>query len=223
MPDAGSEVGGRSRCFIKVRDKKILEARSRRNAKSNKTASFHQSSQHFVDGLVAPDMARTKKSNIGYKHEKSGTRKPQIVPRRQRIATLAKGENSSVSKSPSNMTAATALIKSGNKRLTPFQSRVLLALCQVPKGKVTTYKYLSDAIGCGSSQAVGQALKRNPYAPIVPCHRVIQSDLTMGGFGGTRAGEKIDKKIALLESERVMFCDNGHIDPTCIYKFDQSK
>lgn len=125
----------------------------------------------------------------------------------------------------SNMTtAAKALLASGNKKLSPFQLKVLAALCQVPKGKVTTYKYLSDSVGCGSSQAVGQALKRNPYAPTVPCHRVIQSDLTMGGFGGTRSGTKIDKKIALLESEGVVFCQGSggdvKVDSTCIYKFD---
>jgi len=122
-------------------------------------------------------------------------------------------------RSASTMTTATALIKSGNTTLTPFQTRVYLALCEVPEGKVTTYKYLSNAIGCGSSQAVGQALKRNPYAPTVPCHRVIQSDLSMGGFGGTRFGEKIDKKIHLLESEGVVFREDGCVDPTCIYMY----
>ena len=84
---------------------------------------------------------------------------------------------------------------------------------------MTTYKYLSNAVGCGSSQAVGQALKNNPYAPTVPCHRVIQSDLSIGGFGGARRGEKIDKKIQLLESEGVIFRENGSVDPCCLYKF----
>jgi methylated-DNA-[protein]-cysteine S-methyltransferase len=112
-----------------------------------------------------------------------------------------------------------ALIKGQSLKLTPFQTKVLLALCQVPEGKVTTYKYLSDSIHCKSSQAVGQALKRNPYAPIVPCHRVIQSHLSLGGFGGTRVGSKIDKKIELLESEGVRIGQDGKVDSKFIYKF----
>jgi methylated-DNA-[protein]-cysteine S-methyltransferase len=96
--------------------------------------------------------------------------------------------------------------------------KVYQALCQVPKGKTTTYKYLAKAVGCRSSQAVGQALKRNPYAPTVPCHRVIQSDRKIGGFGGCRVGDKIYKKESLLKSEGVDFLENGSVDPKCIVK-----
>ena len=113
---------------------------------------------------------------------------------------------------------ARALLASGKVKLTPFQIKVYEALCQVPEGKATTYKYLADAIGCRSSQAVGQALKRNPYAPIIPCHRVVQSNMMMGGFGGCRAGDKIDKKKHLLTSEGVLFLENDNVDPKCIFK-----
>lgn len=114
---------------------------------------------------------------------------------------------------------ARSLLASGKAKLTPFQIKVYQALCQVPEGKATTYKYLANAIGCISSQAVGQALKRNPYAPTVPCHRVIQSDRKMGGFGGCRVGDKICKKEFLLKSEGVEFLENGSVDPRCIFKF----
>jgi methylated-DNA-[protein]-cysteine S-methyltransferase len=114
---------------------------------------------------------------------------------------------------------AKALLASGKVKLTPFQIKVYQALCQVPEGKATTYKYLANAIGCRSSQAVGQALKRNPYAPTVPCHRVIQSDRKMGGFGGCRVGDKICKKKFLLKSEGVEFSENGNVDPKCIFMF----
>jgi len=53
-------------------------------------------------------------------------------------------------------------------RITPFQRRVFEALMRVPAGKVTTYKALGEAVGCGSGQAIGQAMKRNPFAPAVP-------------------------------------------------------
>jgi O-6-methylguanine DNA methyltransferase len=82
----------------------------------------------------------------------------------------------------------------------------------VPKGKVTTYKEIGDAIG-GSSivyRAVGVALKCNPYAPVVPCHRVVASDGRIGGFHGETAGPMIMKKIRLLQSEGVRV-ENGRI------------
>jgi methylated-DNA-[protein]-cysteine S-methyltransferase len=49
---------------------------------------------------------------------------------------------------------------------------------------------------------VGQALKRNPFAPEVPCHRVVASDGSLGGFHGERQGEMIERKRRLLEEER---------------------
>ena len=102
---------------------------------------------------------------------------------------------------------------------TPFQVKVYAALCRVPKGRVTTYKHLAASIACGSSQAVGQALRRNPYAPRVPCHRVVKSDRSIGGFFGATSGEKIREKIQLLQSEGVTFGESGKVDPTCIYTF----
>eukprot|EP00128_Syssomonas_multiformis_P008617 Colp12_sorted_trinity150504_noHs@34735 len=75
---------------------------------------------------------------------------------------------------------------------TQFQSRIYKLLQTVPSGQVTTYKHLAAAAGCGSTQAVGQALKRNPWGlfdcqdpvKMVPCHRVVSSDLSLGGFSG---------------------------------------
>ena len=64
-------------------------------------------------------------------------------------------------------------------KMTDFQKRVYDALLLIPEGKVTTYKILADFIGCRSSQAIGQALTRNPHAPLVPCHRVIKTDRTI--------------------------------------------
>jgi methylated-DNA-[protein]-cysteine S-methyltransferase len=104
---------------------------------------------------------------------------------------------------------------------TPFQSRVYLAVCRIPEGQVTTYKNIATHIDCKSCQAVGQALKRNPYAPGVPCHRVVASDLTLGGFFGvTKPGAKMDIKIIMLRQEGVRFQDDGRIDPECLYGFD---
>ena len=74
---------------------------------------------------------------------------------------------------------------------------------EVPAGKVTTYKELAKAMKIKSSQAVGQAMKRNPYAPRVPCHRVVSANGSIGGFCGKTSGKPIKDKIALLENEGV--------------------
>ena len=87
--------------------------------------------------------------------------------------------------------------------ITEFQRRVYLELLNVPRGETISYGELARRIGCGSAQAVGQALKRNPFAPVVPCHRVIAKDGSIGGFDGQRTGEKIEKKKRLLEAERL--------------------
>ncbi|MBN2367563.1 MGMT family protein [Candidatus Woesearchaeota archaeon] len=89
-----------------------------------------------------------------------------------------------------------------------FSGRTYALLRQVPKGRVTTYKELASALGTKAYQAVGQAMRNNPYAPEVPCHRVVKSDGSIGGFGGETAGNKITEKIELLRSEGVQVEDN---------------
>ncbi len=88
----------------------------------------------------------------------------------------------------------------GTVNVTPFQQKVYALCRQVPKGKVTTYKEIGKALG-GKGQfyrAVGVALKLNPFAPDVPCHRVIASDGSLGGFN-----KGIQKKIRLLQKENI--------------------
>ena len=88
-----------------------------------------------------------------------------------------------------------------DSRITEFQRKVYLALLDVPRGTTISYKELGERIGCRSAQAIGQALKHNPFAPDVPCHRVIASDGSIGGFHGQRSGDMIDRKRALLQAE----------------------
>lgn len=85
--------------------------------------------------------------------------------------------------------------------ITDFQRRVYLELLNVPRGEVITYGELARRIGCRSAQAVGQALRRNPFAPQVPCHRVVAGNGGIGGFHGQRDGEMIEKKKHLLHEE----------------------
>lgn len=86
--------------------------------------------------------------------------------------------------------------------ITPFQRRVYLALLDIPHGQTITYGELARRLGCRSAQAVGQALKRNPFAPEVPCHRVVAADGSLGGYNGQRDGEELERKRQLLEAEK---------------------
>lgn len=94
----------------------------------------------------------------------------------------------------------------GGKRHFPseFNSRVYQVVRRIPKGKVMTYKDVARKIGnIRAVRAVGNALRVNPYAPVVPCHRVIRSDRRIGGFaGGTK------KKSLLLRKEGVSIVRN---------------
>lgn len=85
--------------------------------------------------------------------------------------------------------------------ISPFRKRVYLELLNVPAGETITYGELARRIGCRSAQAVGQALRHNPFAPQVPCHRVVAADGSLGGFHGQRDGEMIERKRKLLEAE----------------------
>ncbi len=84
---------------------------------------------------------------------------------------------------------------------TTFQVKVWKYLKTIPKGNVITYKQLAKAIKMPKAvRAVANACAKNPYAPKIPCHRVIRSD---GGLGGYSGPGGIRQKIRLLRSEKV--------------------
>lgn len=94
------------------------------------------------------------------------------------------------------------------KEISPFAAKVYAALQKVPEGKVTTYRELAKAVDTRAYQAIGQVMRCNPFAPSVPCHRVVKSDGTIGGFAGQIKGQKIEEKVALLKKEGVVVKDN---------------
>jgi len=90
--------------------------------------------------------------------------------------------------------------------VTTFQKRVYEVVSRIPAGRVATYGAVAAALGSRSARSVGQALKRNPFAPRVPCHRVIAADLTIGGFQGESAGgAAAERKRRMLAREGVRF------------------
>ncbi|MEM3677272.1 MAG: MGMT family protein [Candidatus Bathyarchaeia archaeon] len=90
-------------------------------------------------------------------------------------------------------------------RLSGFSRRVLEAASRIPRGYVSTYRDVASSIGCvGGWRAVGAALRGNPWPLLIPCHRVVRSDLTIGGYMGSD-GEGASLKRRLLEMEGVKF------------------
>ena len=87
------------------------------------------------------------------------------------------------------------------RKTTLFQRKVWLYLKKIPRGKVKTYSEVAKAIGKPLAvRAVANAIAKNPYSPRVPCHRVIRSDGSLGGYSG-KGGVKTKK--LLLKKEGV--------------------
>jgi len=85
--------------------------------------------------------------------------------------------------------------------LTDFQKDILIKLSEIPRRKVTTYKNLGEKIGRDRAyRAVGTSLAKNPFPIIIPCHRVIKSDLNVGNYS-----DGYDLKVKILKFEGVIF------------------
>ena len=85
------------------------------------------------------------------------------------------------------------------RKLTKFQWKVLAVTAKIPLGETRSYTWVAEQVGSPKAvRAVGQALRRNPYPVIIPCHRVIREDGSPGGY----AGGSGEKKARLLAVER---------------------
>ena len=109
---------------------------------------------------------------------------------------------------PANLT-----FKLDMDRLPPFTKKALQITSEIPRGSVTTYGMIAEAAGNKrAARAVGNAQAGNPFAPRVPCHRVIGSDFSLTGYGGGLA-----VKRAFLEREGVVFTGNRVIKQ-CLWR-----
>ena len=95
-----------------------------------------------------------------------------------------------------------------------FNQKVWALTARIPKGKVTTYGEIARALNTQAYRAVGNALNRNPYAPGVPCHRVVGSDRSLTGFAGG-----LEKKTRMLIAEGVE-CVDGRVSTRDVFRFD---
>ena len=88
-------------------------------------------------------------------------------------------------------------------QLTEFEWEVLKAAMTIPLGQTRSYKWIARKIGRPQAvRAVGQALRKNPYPVIIPCHRVIKTDGSLGGYAGCHTPKKA--KLLLKEKEIVL-------------------
>ncbi len=93
-------------------------------------------------------------------------------------------------------------------QFTRFQKQVYDATRKIPKGNITTYLSIAKAIDKPHAyRAVGNALNKNPFAPEVPCHRVVKSNGRIGGFAKS---QKVKREM--LESERICINNKGIIE-----------
>ncbi|KAK4184730.1 6-O-methylguanine DNA methyltransferase [Podospora australis] len=141
--------------------------------------------------------------------------------------TSSKRKHSLISKAPkpplpSPIIATTSIetylaqIKSSPKG-SPFEKSIWSKICQIPPGSFSTYGLLASHLH-SSPRAVGNALRKNPFAPGVPCHRILATGNTLGGFKGKvarRDGSEAEgnltliEKRTLLKKEGVRFDDKG--------------
>lgn len=93
-------------------------------------------------------------------------------------------------------------------------------MATIPRGKVTTYRLIAKKLETKAYRAVGNACRNNPYAPKVPCHRVVKSDGTIGGFAGKTSGKTVQNKVELLKKEGVQVKDGKIVDfEKILFKF----
>ncbi|TYZ63037.1 hypothetical protein PybrP1_004031 [[Pythium] brassicae (nom. inval.)] len=142
--------------------------------------------------------------------------KLQTVAAAKSAASTKKAKSSSSKKKA----ATTIHIEWRGARMTLLESKVYELLLTIPAGKVSTYGGMAKALGSGP-RPVGQALRKNPFAPEVPCHRVVAADLSIGGFKGSvgEDHEHIKEKRTLLAAEGVTFADDLKVDSRCLHHF----
>ena len=96
-----------------------------------------------------------------------------------------------------------------------FNQKVWALTAQVPAGKVTTYAQIAHKLKTSGYRAVGNALNKNPYAPAVPCHRVVGSNGSLTGFA---QGLPAKKKLLTAEGVRMK---QEKVDLSCLHQFDE--
>jgi len=94
-----------------------------------------------------------------------------------------------------------------------FWQKVWAMTARIPRGRIVTYSQIARSLGTRAYRAVGNALNHNPYAPKVPCHRVVGSDGALRGFGG---GLPLKRRLLVAEGVPVQ---DGKADLAHLHAF----
>jgi O-6-methylguanine DNA methyltransferase len=115
-----------------------------------------------------------------------------------KIKSILRNAGSALKKYFGNHKSGVPAIQINWARFNTFERKVFRSLQKIPSGKKISYSGLAEKIGHpGAARAVGNALNRNPISILIPCHRVIRKDGSLGGYGG---GIEMKKKLLKLET-----------------------
>lgn len=144
--------------------------------------------------------------------------KKKLPPPGSRVAELMKLTGNFIQGNSVNLPSDAIDLSS----LSDFELKVLQLLRRhVPRGKVVSYGTLASMSGVpGAARAIGGVMRKNPFPLFFPCHRVIASNATLGGFMGTNTAgcSELALKKQLLQNEGVIFLPSGRISPESIIR-----
>ncbi|PWA00711.1 hypothetical protein BB558_003231 [Smittium angustum] len=157
------------------------------------------------------EMTKPKKTIKNPKNPTKKTIPKKFKPAFNNVPTVVDLEKAEIKYFPLSAEDRKEFISSKtNRTITEFEYKVYEICKQIPEGHFSTYKAMSDYLKSGP-RAVGNALRKNPFAPFpIPCHRVLTSNMFIGGYDGDMKS-KIFWKKALLEKEGLKFDEKGYV------------
>lgn len=141
---------------------------------------------------VAVQNSQIIRSSLGRKEE-AGALKDISTLENMKISPYYKKEAENLGKAYHGEKVYFKLNKPSDKN---FKSRVLAKVFSIPRGEVRSYKEVAHSLGTNGYRAVGNALNQNPLPIIIPCHRVVKSDGSLGDYKG---GVEMKKEILTNE------------------------
>lgn len=200
-----------------------MRGRSKAGGAKRKRAADHDASPSSIEpDPPKPKRAAATASPTAKAHAAADRSRYTALPTTAPVPTPADGRGAGAG-APDPLATTRRSIRA-HPALTPYRRTILLLLTQVPRGRYTTYKALSEAAArlspsCTTSnpRAVGSAMRNNPFAPAAPCHRVLAADGRIGGFKGEWGAEDggegafVREKRRLLREEGVRFDGRGRV------------
>ncbi|ETI25213.1 hypothetical protein G647_04586 [Cladophialophora carrionii CBS 160.54] len=182
------------------------------------TSSTGAPKRVFGDGEGASVPSPRKKQKTEQKQSTLDLWQPQVS--QVRHATSEKKSETNAQKPDDEELKQVLRRVRSHPSLTPYRKRLYTVLLSVPRGRYTTYAAISEYLK-SSARAVGNGMRNNPFAPEVPCHRVLAADGSIGGFHGDwgKDGKYAAKKIELLRGEGVRFDGRGKVSGEPFRKF----